>query len=404
MHLGINHATRFIESRFIIRKMATIAKINPYRPGFGLEPDYLAGRNEECQIITAALEMINESRGSDGALLKSPFSPTVLIGPRGVGKTVLLYYAQVQAQKLGIAFVEIAKRHLEGDLSKLMELIAPGSFMQRIARKITGLKFGYKNVGAELGLDFAQVRNNINLALQTRLSKEPLLLIMDEVHTYESEYLGSILVVIQEMLKNKMPLAVIMAGTPGLSKLLHSCGASFVERSERIRMNVLDQEATKLALAEPAKQSGLPLMTDALEALVASSDCYPYFIQLLGRDAWQVARNAGHEEITLADAQHGIDKAQKQRDEFYGDRLSELRDHGLHNHAYHVIEWMQAEGNSILTDKVYDNFINLDKLDSSDTNEIINNLISLGFVWEIKNILYPGIPSLFDYIEDTRLK
>ena len=384
--------------------MATIAKSNPYTPGFGLEPDYLAGRNEECQVITSTLERLNEPKDADGALLKSPYSPTVLIGPRGVGKTVLLDYAIGQAKTMGISFVEIAKRHLEGELSELMELIAPGSFMQRAAGQVTGVNIGPVHLEAEGGLNFAQVRKNINIALQSRLSKEPLLLIMDEVHTYESDYLGSILVVIQEMLRYKKPLAVIMAGTPGLSKLLHSCGASFVERSERIRMNVLDQEATKLALAEPAKQSGLPLVADALETLVVSSDCYPYFIQLLGRDAWQVARNAGHEEITLADAQHGIDKAQKQRDEFYGDRLSELRDHGLHKHAYHVIEWMQTEGNSILTDKVYDNFIKLDKIDSSDTNEIINNLISLGFVWEIKNILYPGIPSLFDYIEDTRLK
>ena len=382
--------------------MATIAKSNPYTPGFGLEPDYLAGRDQECQVITSTLERLNEPKDTDGALLKSPYSPTVLIGPRGVGKTVLLYYAQVQAQKLGIAFVEIAKRQLEGELSELMELIAPGSFIQRIARKVTGLKFGSKNVGAELGLDFAQVRKNINLALQSRLSKEPLLLIMDEVHTYESDYLGSILVVIQEMLKNKMPLAVIMAGTPGLSKLLHSCGASFVERSERIRMNILDQEATKLALAEPAKQSGLPLASDALETLVASSDCYPYFIQLLGRDAWQVARDAGHEEITLADAQHGIDQAQKQRYGFYGDRFSELVDFDLEDHIYHVIEWMRESNNAIKLLQLIDNFVRLDKLEKKAAKKIINDMIDLGFVWEVDNVLYPGIPSLFNYIETTR--
>ena len=384
--------------------MVAIAKINPYRPGFGLEPDYLAGRNEECQIITAALEMINESRNSDGALLKSPFSPTVLIGPRGVGKTVLLDYAIRQAQKLGIPFVEIAKRHLEGDLSKLMKLIVPDSFMQRFAGKVTGLNIGPVSIEGDGGLDFSKLEEGLDTALQTRLSEEPLLLIMDEVHTYESEYLGSILVVMQEMLRYKMPLAVIMAGTPGLSKLLHSCGASFVERSERIRMNILDQEATKLALAEPAKQSGLPLAADALETLVASSDCYPYFIQLLGHEAWQVAHDAGHEEITLVDAQHGIDQAQEQIGFLFGDRLSELRDHGLHNHAYHVIEWMRAEGNAILLEKVYDKFVKLDKLDYPTAYEITNNLIDLGFVWEINNVLYPGIPSLFDYLEDTKLK
>ena len=383
--------------------MITIAKINPYRPGFGLEPDYLAGRNEECQVITSALEMINESRGSDGALLKSPFSPTVLIGPRGVGKTVLLYFAEVAAQKLNISHVEISKSILEGDISEMLELINPDSFVQRAADKVTGVSIGPVRVEAEGGLNFAQARKNLKLALQERLSKEPLLLIMDEVHTYSPDYLRPLLVMIQELLKRKQPLAVIMAGTPGLSKLLHSCGASFVERSKRIRMNILDQEATKLALAEPAKQSGLPLAADALETLVASSDCYPYFIQLLGHEAWQVARDAEHEEITLVDVQHGIDKAQESRDGFYGDRFNELFKFGLHNHAYHVIDWMQAEGNVILLEKVYDNFVKLDKLDYPTAYEITNNLIDLGFVWEINNVLYPGIPSLFDYIDKVKL-
>ena len=382
--------------------MNSITELNPYKPGFGLEPDYLAGRDEECQVIMSSLKMINEPKDADGALLKSPFGPTVLIGPRGVGKTVLLDYARKQAKKINISHVEISKSILENDISEMLELINPDSFIQRTAGKITNVSIGSVRIEAEGGLNLAQAKKTLKLALQERLAQGPLLLIMDEVHTYKSDYLGSILVVIQDMLRYKMPLAIIMAGTPGLSKLLHSCGASFVERSEVITMNILDQEATKLALAEPAKQSGLPLASDALEELVASSDCYPYFIQLLGRDAWQVARETRHEEITLADAQQGIAKAQKQRDRFYGDRLSELRDHGLHTHAYHVIDWMRAEGQSILTNRIYDNFIKLDKLDNSGANEIINNLISIGFVWEKKSTLYPGIPSLFDYLEDTK--
>ena len=384
--------------------MTSITELNPYKPGFGLEPGYLAGRNEECQVIMSSLKMLNEPKNSDGALLKSPYSPTVLIGPRGVGKTVLLYFAEIAAQKLNISHVEISKSILENDISEMLELINPDSFVQRAADKVTGVSIGPVRVEAEGGLNFAQARKNLKLALQERLSKEPLLLIMDEVHTYSPDYLRPLLVMIQELLKRKQPLAVIMAGTPGMSTLLHSCGASFVERSERIRMNVLDQEATKLALAEPAKQSGLPLALDALEALVVSSDCYPYFIQLLGRDAWQVARDEGHEEITLVDVQHGIDKAQESRDRFYGDRFNELFKFRLHNHAYHVIEWMRTEGNAILLEKIYDNFVKLDKLDYPAAYEITSNLIDLGFVWEINNVLHPGIPSLFDYIADKKMK
>lgn len=56
-------------------------KINPYRPGAGLMPTYLAGRDEDIQNVE---EMFN-------ALTMNIPTPSVIFsGLRGVGKTVLI--------------------------------------------------------------------------------------------------------------------------------------------------------------------------------------------------------------------------------------------------------------------------------------------------------------------------
>ena len=52
---------------------------NPYKPGFGTTPEYLAGRNRERKTIGVALGMINKTRTKDGLLQKQPNVPIILV-------------------------------------------------------------------------------------------------------------------------------------------------------------------------------------------------------------------------------------------------------------------------------------------------------------------------------------
>ena len=72
---------------------------NLYKPGFGTTPAYLAGRYRECETISVAIGVINKPRGPDKLLAEQSNVPIILVGPRGVGKTVLLTYAEYQAAK-----------------------------------------------------------------------------------------------------------------------------------------------------------------------------------------------------------------------------------------------------------------------------------------------------------------
>ena len=64
---------------------------NPFAAGPATEPAYLAGRDQELQTISRALNRITEARDEKTGILEmTPLAPIKIVGPRGVGKTTLL--------------------------------------------------------------------------------------------------------------------------------------------------------------------------------------------------------------------------------------------------------------------------------------------------------------------------
>ena len=74
-------------------------KINPYRPGAGLMPMYIAGRDED-------IESVNEM--FDALKMNVPIQSFIFSGLRGVGKTVLINKLQESAEEK-----EIFCKHIE---------------------------------------------------------------------------------------------------------------------------------------------------------------------------------------------------------------------------------------------------------------------------------------------------
>ena len=71
-------------------------KPNPYRPGAGLMPVYLAGRTEEIRHAEMLL---------DALVSGIPTQSVIYSGLRGVGKTVLLNTIEEKAELKGILHV-----------------------------------------------------------------------------------------------------------------------------------------------------------------------------------------------------------------------------------------------------------------------------------------------------------
>ena len=74
-------------------------KINPYRPGAGVRPQYLAGRDEDIENVTNMFTALT---------LNIPTQSVIFSGLRGVGKTVLINRLQEIAEEKNI-FVNILK-------------------------------------------------------------------------------------------------------------------------------------------------------------------------------------------------------------------------------------------------------------------------------------------------------
>ena len=79
-------------------------KANPYRPGAGLMPTYLAGRDEDIANIE---EMF------DALVLNVPTPSVMFSGLRGVGKTVLINEIQKKAEQRDIFCKHIAESCLQ---------------------------------------------------------------------------------------------------------------------------------------------------------------------------------------------------------------------------------------------------------------------------------------------------
>jgi len=130
---------------------------NPYAPGAGTPPPELAGRDELRETVRVAVE--RERRGL-------PAKSLILVGLRGVGKTVLLDRMREDAESAGIQTLRIEapeSRSLPALLAPQLRLLLlklsrnkqAKKFARRALRALAGfaksLKVKYQDI--EVGMD-----------------------------------------------------------------------------------------------------------------------------------------------------------------------------------------------------------------------------------------------------------
>ncbi len=76
----------------------------------------------------------------------------------------------------------------------------------------------------------------------------------------------------------------------------------------------------------PAEERGASYAPEALELLLPEIGGYPYFVQLVGYEAWQVASSAGKKRIDGDVARAAAAAARRQARALYDSRLEEVPD------------------------------------------------------------------------------
>lgn len=319
--------------------MTQLSEKNPYRPGVGIRPGYLAGRDRAIGRFQAMLRA-------------APEQPAAMrmTGLRGVGKTVLLDVFAEKAvtagwepvqlefqpshntdEALQEALVDVLDR-ARRRMSRVERLKAAASRIVPEAVRLTWDDFSLElspGSKAEAALT-EELFETVRLAIgQGRTGVVLLLdeaqLIRDERDRHGEHPLSLLVAPIVALQRQELPLAVVLCGLPTLLANLQAA-RSYSERLWRgEKVESLPYEDAKAALARPLEKTSRAIESAVVEAVVEEVEGYPYFIQLWGSELWDAAQAAGLDVISM-DLLEAIRPLIYERmdDDFYEPRLSVL--------------------------------------------------------------------------------
>ena len=287
--------------------------INPFVPGRGVLPPFLAGRDSEQHELMRLLAYVQAGRGAPRG--------AVLSGPRGNGKTVLLRWLEREIEAAGKVDVVWRTPSDLPSLDALATALVPPARFQSLLPDTLSVSIGIGRLGWELG------GNPGTLAelLTVRCAHRPLVILLDEAHTLD-EGVGRALLNAGQSVAAAAPSLLVLAGTPGLTLRLDRMSATFWNRARHIGVGLLDEDAAASALVRPfAEQDpAIAFAEAALRRVLDESQCYPYFIQLWGAALWDAAAQQGGtliDETVVARASRAFDL---ERSTYYEHRRDEL--------------------------------------------------------------------------------
>jgi len=311
---------------------------NPFAPGAGTQPPELAGRDTILANAKVALVRVKAGRSARSQLL---------LGLRGVGKTVLLnriaemaeaegYQTIVLEAPEGRRLAEMLVLPLRQVLHRLSRIESAKDIAKRglgVLRAFAGVfkisagdvEFG---VAAEAGTaDFVDLQADLAelllaVATAAKAGGGAVALLIDEVQYLSQVDLAALIVAVQKIAQKSLPFVVFGAGLPQLAALAGEAKSSAERLFDFPGVGPLDDAAATDAIAAPIGREGAEMTTDALTLIVDRTRGYPYFLQEFGAHAWNCAPES---PIALDDAELADEAAIAHLDQgFFRVRLDRL--------------------------------------------------------------------------------
>jgi hypothetical protein len=283
---------------------------NPFSPGAGSPPPELAGRAPLLDQARITLGRVKAGR---------PERSFLLVGLRGVGKTVLLNKIRELAAELdyravlieaheGKALAELlmpALRQLLISLDRMATISQKAKRGLRVLRSFfNGVKLKYHDIeigidvdpepgvadSGNLEADLAEVFVALGEAAAER--QTAVALIIDEMQYLSEEELSALIMAVHQISQRQLPLLVVGAGLPQLVALAGR-SKSYAERLFQFpEVGALQPADAADAVQEPVQEQGVEFTPEALQEVITQTKGYPYFLQEWGYQVWNLAAHS----------------------------------------------------------------------------------------------------------------
>ncbi len=311
---------------------------NPFVPGAGSQPPELAGRSAIIDEANIALQRVIQRR---------PSQSQILLGLRGVGKTVLLNKIRRNAESYGhlVSFIEAPEGKSLSELlyPKLYKVLLDLSLAEkarakahRAMRALAGFVRMIKVSIGEVAISVDPepgVADSGNLEydlsdLLVRVGEavadagRAWTLLIDEIQYLTESDLAALIVALHRASQDNLPILFFGAGLPQAAGLTGEA-KSYSERLFTFpQVGPLDKAAANSAIRHPIEQEGEKIDDDALDEIFDQTKGYPYFLQEWAYQAWNLA---DHSPIARSDIIAASNAALKRLDDgFFTVRMDRL--------------------------------------------------------------------------------
>lgn len=291
---------------------------NPFAPGAGSQPPELAGRDHILAQADIALQRVLRGKQDRSQ---------ILLGLRGVGKTVLLNRIEQFAETHGhiASFVEAPEDlsmaqalypRMAQVLRRLSTMESAKARVVAAMRALRGFAIAFKMGPLEVSLpadpepgiadsglletDLADLFIRIGEAAQS--AGKGWTLLIDEVQYLRTEELSAVIVALHRASQKGLPIIFFGAGLPQVAQLA-SEAKTYAERLfTYFNVGALELAPAKQAIIEPICAEGETITAAAANRIIRESQGYPYFLQEWGFQTWKLAQRSPISEDIVEEA------------------------------------------------------------------------------------------------------
>ena len=311
---------------------------NPFAPGAGSRPPELAGRDTILNDARIAIER---------ALIGKQNRSQMLLGLRGVGKTVLLNKIEEMAESAGhlTSFIEAPEGKPLSELliPKLNQVLRKLSVTEQAKAKVhqafgalrsfaSAFKLSYGDatlsVDPEVGVaDSGDLESDLpelflRVGEAAKAAGKAWTLLIDEVQYLRPIDLAALIVALHKISQKELPVLFFGAGLPQVAALSGDA-KSYAERLFHYpAVGPLLPDDAKTAIRQPVEDEGESISEGALDEVLFKTQGYPYFLQEWGYQCWNIAQGT---QIEVDEASEAAERATKRLDDgFFKVRFDRL--------------------------------------------------------------------------------